>query len=447
MTLPATIKTQRLSGSRLAVFALTVLASALFSMHLHAQTVPPAKPISGLGGDAIVAVVNGDVISRADVDNRRRLFALATALPMTSDVLDRLTGQVLQQLIDERLRLQEAQRRHVIVSDKDIAAAIGEIEKNNSMAPGQLKQRLASNGIALRTLIDQFRVQIAWGRVLRQAVAQKGEPSDADIADQAAQLKAAVGQPEYHLSEIFTPVAGPGQEEDVRRFTDTIIQQLRAGAPFPVVAAQFSQSQTALQGGDLGWVANSEIDPAVLRVVEQMPVGAISNPIPVPGGFSIVTLRGKRIVGKDTSTLVKLRQTWFPFSQTLNPDAPTQQQISQLQAARKLAATATSCPEMEAANATQGNLRPSDPGELVLEQLANPNQRQLLASLPVGHASEPLTGTDGILLIMVCSREAQTDAPPNRDALLERIFNDRVELASRQLMRDLQRRAVIDQRG
>ena len=86
------------------------------------------------------------------------------------------------------------------------------------------------------------------------------------------------------MGEIFVTVGDPSQQPEAERFADTIIQQLRAGAPFAVVAAQFSQSQTALQGGDEGWVQPSQIDPAVLRVLQEMPPGAISNPIPVPGG-------------------------------------------------------------------------------------------------------------------------------------------------------------------
>ena len=64
----------------------------------------------------IVAVVNGDVISNSDVDNRTRLFALSTGLPMTPDVLDRLKQQITRQLIDEKLRMQEVQRRHIVIA-------------------------------------------------------------------------------------------------------------------------------------------------------------------------------------------------------------------------------------------------------------------------------------------------------------------------------------------
>lgn len=95
------------------------------------------------------------------------------------------------------------------------------------------------------------------------------------------------------------PISEPSRAADAQKFADTIIQQLHAGAPFAVVAAQFSASQTALQGGDLGWVDSSQLDPAVLKIVQEMPEGAISNPVRVPGGLTIVTLRAKREIGKD----------------------------------------------------------------------------------------------------------------------------------------------------
>jgi len=413
-----------------------------------AQPTPaPSKPLAGPDSAAIVAVVNGDVISAGDVESRRRLFALSTGLPVTADVLDRLTSQVTRQLIDERLRLQEAQRRHVVVQDKEIATAITEVEGRNNMAPGSLAKHLVSNGVEMRTLVNQFRVQIAWGRVLRQDVSEKGEPSDADIADQEAQIKTQIGQPEYRLGEIFVPVTNPTQDGEAHRFIDTIIQQLRAGAPFAVVAAQFSQSQTALQGGDLGWVQGNQLDPAVLRVVTDMPIGAISDPVEVAGGYSVVTLRAKREVGRDPATMLKVREVWLPFTQQLNPQAPTAQQLAQLEVARKVSANAHDCPAIEAANAAAGNVRPADPGDVRLEAVANPQMHELLTSLTPGKASQPLPSVDGIAIVMVCSSEHKDLGIPSRAELIEKIMNDRVELASRQLMRDLQRRAVINQRS
>jgi peptidyl-prolyl cis-trans isomerase SurA len=438
-----------LDGAKWLPIAVLVAAFAATPMASQAQT-PTAvqKPImSDADSATIVAVVNGDVITRGDVDNRRRLFALSTGLPITGEVLDRLTGQVIRQLIDEKLRLQEAKRRQIVVQDAEIAQAIHDVEARNGMQPGALAKKLASNGVAMRTLIDQFRVQIAWGQVLRDQVTEQGRPTDADIAEQTAQIKSQIGQPEYHVAEIFTPVANPSQDAEARRFIDTVIQQLRAGAPFAVIAAQFSQSQTALQGGDLGWVQGTQLDPAVLKIVKEMPIGAISNPIPVAGGYSVVTLRDKREVGRDMATMMHVRQAWLPFTSQLDPQNPTPQQIAQLEKAKQLSASAHDCAAMEAANVAAGNVRPTDPGEIRLEGITNPPMRNLLANLAVGHASPPLPAIDGIAVLMVCSKEEKNLGIPSKDQLVDRIMGDRIELASRQLMRDLQRRAVIDQRS
>jgi peptidyl-prolyl cis-trans isomerase SurA len=408
-----------------------------------AQTAAPPLA-STADASRIVAVVNGDAITKADVDNL--LFALSTGMSAASDVLNRLTPQVTRQLIDERLRLQEVQRRHVIVHDNEIAAAIREIEQRNGMPEGTLRRRLSADGVEFRTLIDQVRAQIGWSRVLREVLGPQTNITDADIQEQANLLKAQTGQQEFRIAEIFVPISDPGQAEEAHRFADTVIQQLRLGAPFVVVAAQFSQSQTALQGGDEGWVQPNQVDPAVLHVLQEMPEGAISNPIPVPGGLSIVTLHGKREIGRDLATMATVRQVFLPFAARLNPNAPTAQQQQVLEQARRISGSARTCEDIEAANKTGGGNRPADPGELRVDSVAVPALRQLLTTLPVGKASQPLIAEDGVAVIMVCNRAQRNVGEPSKQELSDRILNDRVELASRQLMRDLQRRAVIDRR-
>jgi peptidyl-prolyl cis-trans isomerase SurA len=428
------------------VLLFAALAAAPAAAPAPAQTAaPPSAPATD--ASRIVAVVNGDAITKADVDNRRRLFALSTGMSAAPDVLDRLTPQVTRQLIDERLRLQEVQRRHVIVHDNEIAAAIREIEQRNGMPEGTLRRRLSADGVEFRTLIDQVRVQIGWTRVLREVLGSQTDITDTDIQEMANLLKAQVGQQEFRVAEIFVPIGDPGQAEEAHRFAETVIQQLRLGAPFAVVAAQFSQSQTALQGGDEGWVQPNQIDPAVLRVLQEMPEGAISNPIPVPGGLSIVTLRGKREIGHDMATMATVRQLFLPFATTLNPNAPTAQQQQVLEQARRISASAKTCDDIEAANKAGGGSRPTDPGEVRVDNMGVPELRQLLTTLPLGKASGPLVANDGVAVVMVCTREQKNVGVPGKQELSDRILSERVELASRQLMRDLQRRAVIDQRS
>ena len=437
-----------------AVLAATALLAAAGPAPRVQSSVQPVSATTGSAApsatagntERIVATVNGDVISQGDVLARARLFALSTGLPTSPDVLARLQPQIKRQLIDERLRLQEVQRRKIVVSDKEIAAAIGNIEQRNGMQPGALRQKLGAEGVALRTLVDQTRVQIGWTRVLRDELGARAEITDADIAAQQAVLKAEAGQPEYRVAEIFLPIEDPTKTADTQRFADTVIGQLRSGAPFPVVAAQFSQSQTALQGGDLGWVGPSQLDPQVAKVLSEMPEGAVSNPIPVPGGIIIVTLKDKREVGRDMATVLSLRQVFLPFSTPLNPQDPTDQQKKQLLAAENIAKTAHSCDAIEAANKAANSPRPADPGEVRLEGLSGP-MRALLTPMQPNQASRPLISTDGIGVVMICSREQKNMADASKEEISNQLLNQRVELVSRQLVRDLRRRAYIDERS
>lgn len=421
------------------------LARALLLSALLAVPLAPGDAIAQ--ENRIVAVVNGDVVTSADIEGRRRLFAITSGLPVSQQVLDRLTPQVTRLLIDERLRFQEVQRRRIAVTDDEIAAAVADLERRNNLPPGGLVSQLRRAGVEPRVLFDQLRVQIGWGRLIRALLGRQATPTDAEINDWLANQRARTGQQEFLVSEIFIPLDDPSEEPDVRRFVDDIVTQLRGGVPFPIAATQFSQSQTALAGGDLGWVGEEGIDPEVARIVTQMPPGAISSAIRVPGGFQIVALRARREVGRDIATILNMRQVFFPFTSQLNPDAPTPQQIQQLDRARALAAAARSCEALEAAARTSGSDRPADPGPVREDQLTPPPLRQLIASLPPRQASQPIVAPDGIAVIMVCARERRNEAEPTPDIARAQIVRERAELLSRQTQRDLRRRAQIEQRS
>lgn len=408
--------------------------------------VAPAPPALAQT-ESIAAVVNGAVISRADVDNRARLFALSSGMPISPDVLDRLKPQILNQLIDEKLRLQAIEKAQIIVPDKAIAAAIASIEAQNHLAPGALRGRLAGQGVALRTLIDQIRVELGWSELLRERLGSQARVTSAEINARLAALNQEAGHPEYLVSEIFIPVDNPARRASAQKFAATVINELRAGAPFGVVAAQFSQSQTALQGGNLGWVQANQFDPQVVQLLNQMPPGAISDPIPVAGGFEIVQLRARRPIGGSVTPTVSLRQVFLPFSTTFNPSAPTAAQRARIEEARALAGRVHSCPEMEAMNKRAGTARPADPGPVALDQVTPPAFRKLLATIPLNQVSEPLIANDGVAVVMVCARGMGNPFAPSAEEVARGILESRAERLSRQLLADLRRRAVIEIRS
>ncbi|WP_426955514.1 peptidylprolyl isomerase [Muricoccus radiodurans] len=404
----------------------------------------PAAEAAQPGGNRIVAVVNGDVVTENEIRSRARLFALNVGVSPDPGLVQRIRPQIIRQLIEERLRLQEIQRRRIPVTDEEVAAAINELEGRNQMPSGGLRAQLRAAGVEPRVLYDQIRAQIGWVRFVRALLGPNAEPSEDAVREMVAAQTARAGQPEYLVSEIFVPIDDPAQSEATRRYVDDVVGRLRGGLPFALAATQFSQSQTALQGGDLGWLRADQMEPEVAALVQRMPPGAVSNPIPVPGGFQIVALRQKRESGRESSgTMVSLRQAFLPFSSPLNPQAPTEQQRATLARAQAIRG---GCDAVEAANRAANSPRPADPGPVRLEGLNPPQLRQLVAGLPVGRASQPIVTPEGILVIAVCSKEQQRVAAFTPEQARAQILRERGETLSRQQIRDLRRRAVIEMR-
>ena len=224
--------------SRKPLLALVLLAALL----LPAAPRVMAQPAGGRV-NSIVAVVNGDVVTRSEIESRRRLLALSAGV--AGDAGAQGGDQILRLLIDERLRIQELSRRRIPVTDQDIASSLANIESRNGLPPGGVVQNLRRANIEPRVLYDQIRAQIGWARLLRGMLGEQANIPDAEVNEFLNAQRTRLGEPEFLVSEIFIPVENPGQEAQVRRFVTDIIQRLRQGVPFSMVAAQFSQSQSA----------------------------------------------------------------------------------------------------------------------------------------------------------------------------------------------------------
>lgn len=421
-------------------YRVLILLAALL---LPAGPIPAAMAQSAGGNvNSIVAVVNGDIVTRSEIESRRRLLALSAGV--SGDAGAQGGDQILRLLIDERLRIQELSRRRIPVTDQDIASSVANIESRNGLPAGGVVQNLRRAGIEPRVLYDQIRAQIGWARLLRGMLGEQANISDTEVNEFLGAQRARLGEPEFLVSEIFIPVENPGQEAQVRRFVTDVIQRLRQGVPFAMVAAQFSQSQTAIQGGAMDWMTADRFDTEVAKILRQMPEGAISNAIRVPGGFEIVMLRDKRTSGRDMATMMTMRQVFLPFEGQVNPQAPTTQQLAQLQRAQALSDQARGCDAMDAA--ARGSPRPADPGPVRLDNINPPELRDLLGSLPIGRATQPIISVDGALIFMVCAKETRNLAEANPQQARDILLRDRIELLSRQLQRDLRRRAQIEMR-
>ena len=420
---------------------LRVLAAALlFSAAMTVATTAKSQSVQ-----RIAAIVNDELITAYDLESRIRLVIFSTRLPNTVDTRRRISSQVLRTLIDERLQMQEAKRRNISVSRRDLQRAKETIEKQNRLPKGGLEQVMKQNGIPLESINEQLRTGIAWSKLIGRRLRPRITIGEDEIDESLERIRSRQGQAEYRLSEILLTVDSPDQEANIRRTAERITDQVKKGARFNAIARQFSQSATAAVGGDLGWQHGSELDDTLRQVVGKMGKGSMTSPIKTVAGYRILLLRDVRKIAQSEAKPITLdlRQIFLPLPRQ---SAPSDIE-AQIDLAKIVRDTASSCSDFSTLAKEVGSPRPPSLGKFALKDLS-PAIRQVVKDIPAGKISDPLKMPDGVMVLMVCNRDGGTSVIklPKRDEIADRLMNERMSLGARRYMRDIRLSAVIDVR-
>ena len=266
---------------------------------LLALMVLPAGRASGQESIGIAAVVNNEAISIPDLVARIDVAIVASRLRASEDLRRQLAPQVLRSLVDERLKVQEAERLGLTATEAEMATARRSIEQRNGIAAGGLDDFLQRQGLSVATVTDQLRAEILWSKLVRGRLGAAVSVGEGEIDEALAQLEANRGRPEYRVAEIFLAVESREQESEVRAAAESLFEQLKAGAKFDQIASQFSHSATAAVGGDIGWVLEGELPDEIEAVLARMEPGRIAPPVRTFDGYSIVLLIDRRTVLSD----------------------------------------------------------------------------------------------------------------------------------------------------
>lgn len=388
----------------------------------------------------IAAIVNDEVISAQDLDQRLDLAVAATGQPNSPELRRRLRDQVLRALIDERLQLQEAARMKITAAPEELDQAIRQLERQNNIPEGKFEEVVTRQGASIQALNQQLRAEIAWGKVIRRRVLPGIVVSDEDVDLAIQQLKRDVGGTESLLAEILLLVDNPDQEEEVRRNAVNIIEQLNKGATFPAMARQFSNGSTAAAGGDLGWVRPGSLAEEVDEVVAKLSPGQLSEPIRSTTGFHIVLVRERRKIrlGNPADATVAMKQITFPIT----PNSSRAEADSTLSIARALYDTVSGCNDLARAISELQLKGATDLPKQKVGELA-PRLRPIAADLEIGRLSPPVPSDNGLNMYMVCERQ-EASGEPDRERIRERLATARVEQGARRLLRDLRRDSVVE---
>lgn len=391
----------------------------------------------------IVAIVNDEVISLFDLKQRARLLMLSSGRTQFSQEEGQfLQRQAMDALIDDRLKVQEAEEYDAGMTNQQLAVAFENYASQFNLEAEELEEQLKASGVEKDALITQIEGTIAWNGLVQGLLQPLVNVTDDEVMNFIEKMERDKGKFQYRLSEIFILVTDNARREESLESSKLLKQRMDDNIPFSAVAQQFSQSSTASVGGDLGWLMLEEIPAEIREIVPDMEIGTISEPIVTEEGIYIVSLSDKRrILSLDERDIrVTLK---YIFKEQAEPSEADLNAYNQ-SVSERLSQTDV-CENIEEVrneiNATSsGNLAP-----LTIRNLNDETAAEVLKT-EIGAGTKFIKDPEGYRSFVLCDKIIPEVEVPDFESVLENLTQSRLQLFAKRHLRDLRRDAIVDYR-
>lgn len=387
------------------------------------------------------AIVNGEIITGTEVDERLALIILANDSQLPAEEVARFRSQILTNLIDESLQIQEAAANEIEVTDAEVNQYFERVaEQNFKRSVADTDKYLASKGSSIATLKRQIKAELSWNRLLSRNVRPFINVSDDEVNAIMERINLTKGTTEYRLGEIYLSATTENQEQ-VYANAKKILEQIQQGGSFTAYARQFSEASTAAVGGDLGWVRIEQLPQSLATAAAQMSENEIVA-VPAPGGISLLLLIDKRQVAttdpRDSVLSLKQLAITFPVGTTEAKAAEVVARFNSETQKIRGCGTADDTAKMLGADVVNRD-------GIKVRDLPGPLQ-QIMLDLPIGQSTPPYGSMeDGIRVFVLCGRDAPDAASQESfDDVMSRLEDDRINKRARLYLRDLRRDAIIE---
>lgn len=261
-------------------------AIGLFVAFLSASPVPAQTMFRP------IAIVNDSAITGFDLAQRAQLLI---ALGYKAPSQEALRAKALDDLIADRLKIQEGARLSLSAGAESIAEGIGQFAKRLGQPLDEFQASMAKLGVTEQTLKEMIGAEIVWRQVVRGRFSRRVEPGEAEIDAEIAlmQERSSVA---YRLAEIGLPANDGGRNAaTTQELGEKLYASLSSGGDFDAAVRKYSRAPSAKRGGEVGWVPNDRLPPQLSGELVDLAVGQITRPFPVAGGISILKLLEKRV--------------------------------------------------------------------------------------------------------------------------------------------------------
>lgn len=445
-----------LSGAA-AAFALALpLTSVAQSAPATSADAPPRAAVrTPIAVDRIAAVVNNEVITARELEQRVDLFEAQlrrrnTAMP-SREVLER---QVLERMIVDRAQAQLARELGIRIDDQTVDRGLARIAEQNGMTLTEFRDRIERDGIPFSRFRSDMRNEILQVRLREREIDAKVQVSDAEVDAFLAEQGSAGGTPsEYLVSHILVRVpenASPEQIDARRVRAEEVVRQLAAGADFAQLAATYSDAPEGLsEGGSLGWRSPERLPPLFVEAVSKVKPGTVAPIVRSPNGFHVLKLveqrapQGSVLGGPVVQT--RARHILIRVNELVS-EAEAQRRLNEIR--QRIEAGTTDFADMARQYSADGSAgRGGDLGWVYAGDTVPEFERALNALKP-GQISQPVRTPFGYHLIQVQERRTDEASPERTRQLARQAVRERkIEEAHQDWLRQLRDRTYVELRA
>ncbi len=407
------------------------------------------KPRTIITLDRIVAVVNDEVITRNDLTERVDLATAQLARQGTpAPARPLLERQLLERMIADRAQMQFAKESGLRVDDVELNRAIDRIAEDNKISTAQLRASLDKDGVPFTKFREDIRGQIIMARLREREVDDKIVITESEIDNLLANpQQQAAGADEFNVSHILVRVpenASPDQIKGRLERAEQALAQLKSGTDFRQIAATFSESPDALQGGSMGWRDGERLPTLFFDALRTMQAGELSSVLRSPNGFHILKLDQRR--GGQGPVMVQqtnARHILIKASELVSDNEAR----NRLRNLKERLENKTDFAQLARANSEDtsaskgGDLGWISPGDTV------PEFERAMNALQPGQISEPVRSPFGWHLIQVVERRSADMSKERRRLTARQALRERKsEEAYEEWVRQLRDRAFVEVR-
>ena len=255
-----------------------------------------AKAESAEVVDRIVAVVNDDIIALFELNRlfkpyAERIRALGYSTDKEHKMLFKVREDVLNQLIDQKLKDQEIERLKIKIDEREIDQTIERIKEENFYTDEDLRHTLANEGLTMEEYRERIKEQILRTKLINLKVRSKIVITKEDITSYYNNHPDKYGgKKKYHLYNIIIKVplfADETEKDKIKARMDEILTELKAGESFENMAKTYSESSLGTEGGDLGLFRLDELSPQLRNAIKEMKAGEFTPVLDTDQGFQI----------------------------------------------------------------------------------------------------------------------------------------------------------------